>query len=146
MLTPKNTPTCSTLLLTEELAQEIYTAIKDNNWSWQKAFTNPNTDFDFSNCKAVSSLIQAVENEISQKMSGAYIITPAVPPVLDPETSEVIEKGKPAEYFVPSTQEALVASIESLLDVSQVVSDILEVRGETWEDFKASFTVDPEGF
>lgn len=144
MLTQKIQPTCSTKELTSELAQEIYTAIKANGWSWEKAFTAKDTNFDFSNCKAVSSLIAQVENAITTRMNGRFVITPAVPPVIDPETQEVIEEGKDAVYFVPSTEKALVASIESQLDVATVVADILENRGQTWEEFKESFK-GPEG-
>lgn len=139
MLTQKKQPTCSTEELTSELAQEIYSAIKANGWSWERAFTAQDTNFDFSNCKAVSALIAKVEGDITICMSGDYVITPAVPPVIDPDTQEIVKEGVDAVYFVPSTKGDLVASIESLLDVGVIIDDILEARNQSWKEFKESF-------
>jgi hypothetical protein len=152
MFTQNSTPTCSTLPLTEELAQEIYEAIKKNG-SWQKAFTADDTDFDLTNCKAVAGLIKNVQAEVQSKMSGSYMISPAIPAVyseyVEGEEPTIVEEAIPAVYFAVTDQQSLVESITSILDTETVVSDIIAYNGSydpkrTWEEYVASFEV-PEG-
>ena len=112
--------TCSTKELTKSLAQEIYLAIRKYG-NWHDAFTASDTNFDYTNCIAVGSMVDSVQSEIMSRM-----------------------------YSGETDRKKLVAGIESALDVEEVLIDVIAYNGggynpkRTWAEFVDSFRV-PEG-
>lgn len=134
----------STLTLTPALAQEIYGAIEKNGTA-QAAFLASDTNFDFSNCTLVWNELKSLEAEVMSKMSGNFVITPAIPEIKD-ENDKIIQEAVPAVYFKVTTQKDLAKSLESdLLDVDLLVDDCRIFSdgnpddAPKWKDWKKSF-------
>ena len=91
--------------------QEIYTFMAGRDVS--ASFSDPahNSEISFNTFKAVLAEVKRVKAALADFASGSHLLTPAVQ---DEETGEEIT---PTEYYVPTTNEDLVAQVESDLDV-----------------------------
>lgn len=84
-----------------------------------------------------------VKDEVYKKVSGVYVITPAVPPELDEEGNE-ITPGVDAVVYDVTTKGDLVASLPvDKLDGTDVVDTIVEfddrTKPQTFTQFKAKY-------
>jgi len=121
--------------LTTEIAAEIYAAFKGgaDHTQIHSAGHHP------VHVNAVYNEIKRLENEVTAKMQGQWVLVPAA---VDPETGVTI----PAEVFEATSRAQLEASLESdILNVVTVVGDIMVYSDGsphtpvTWAEFAASF-------
>ena len=108
--------------LTPKMAQEIYALFRGGK-GHTLMFLEDEISFDDSG--AVWNEIKRLETEIIQKVSGNFVITPAVPEIRD-ENDKIIQKAVPAVYYKVTTQSDLEKSLSSdLLDIKTLVSDTI---------------------
>ena len=140
----KTIKTINTLAtLTSKKAQEIYVGLqtKDAN----RLFLEDNIPTEYT--VAVEKEINRLESEMVSKMSGSFIIEPAVPATYT-EDGEIDEEEVPAVYFGVTTETALKASMSSeILDIPTLVTDVRiwsdgnPDQEPAWTNYKASFNV-----
>ena len=127
--------------LTAKKAQEIYVGLqtKDAN----RLFLEDNIPTEYT--VAVEKEINRLESEMVSKMSGSFIIEPAVPATYT-EEGEIDEEAVPAVYYTVTTEKALKEGMSSeILDIPTLVTDVRiwsdgnPDQEPSWTNYKSSF-------
>ena len=105
--------------------QDIYDFM--NGIDVSTSFSDPahNSEYSFEEFVAAEKEAKRVKAEIASKKAGTFVLEESIPAVkhIDEETMEevIIEEAIPAVYFEYTTNAKLIASIDSELDVSQMI-------------------------
>ena len=127
--------------LTPKMAQELYDLFRSGK-THTRLFIEDGVSFDDSG--AVWNEIKRLETEIIQKVSGNFMMTPAVPEIRD-ENDKITREAVPAVFYKVTTQSNLEKSLSSdLLDVKILTTDCIRFfpdydEKRTWGQFKEAF-------
>ena len=106
---------------------DIYNFMNGRDCSASFSDASHNSEYSFNEFLEVENETKRVKNELTSKKNGTFLLEPKVPAVKefdDDGNDIIISEEVPAVYFEYTTDEDLINSMESFLDVTKLLGEL----------------------